>query len=135
MTIVDTNIVLDLLTGDSVWLEWSRATLRNASASGTLFINDVVYAELSARFPSVEALDRFVHDTRLECLPIARAGLFLAGKAFARYRALGGTRTGVLPDFFIGAQAATTNLPLITRDAQRYRTYFPTVVLITPPTA
>lgn len=135
MTLVDTNVLLDLLTGDVVWADWSQTALGRAAANGSLFINDVVYAELSVRFSTIESLDRFVRDTRLEHLPIARPSLFLAGKAFARYRAAGGTRTSVLPDFFIGAQAMALGIPLLTRDPSRYRTYFSNIVVIAPPAA
>ena len=135
MTLVDTNVLLDLLTADPVWTEWSKLALGQAAASGAVFINDVVHAELSVRFSAVELVDEFVRGSGLERLPIPPASLFLAGKAFARYRASGGTRTGVLPDFSIGAQAAVLGIPLLTRDPNRYRTYFPHIVLITPPTA
>lgn len=95
-------------------------------------INDVIYAELSVDYESSEALDAFVEGNELDIIPIPREALFLAGKAFIRYRKSGGIRTGVLPDFFIGAHAAVRELPLLTRDVRRYRTYFPTVTLIAP---
>lgn len=90
------------------------------------------YAELSVRYARIEALDAFVDQAGLKLTPLPRTALFLAGKVFTRYRRGGGTRTGVLPDFFIGAHAAIQNLPLLTRDVARYRSYFPTVTLITP---
>lgn len=132
MTLVDTNVLLDLVTDDRVWADWSIEQLELASVLGPLFINDVVYAELSIRYERIEALDAFVDQAGLKFTPFPRAALFLAGKAFARYRRGGGTRTGVLPDFFIGAHAAIQNLPLLTRDVARYRSYFPTVTLISP---
>lgn len=132
MTFVDTNVILDLVTNDPVWGAWSWEQLRLASRSGRLFINDVVYAELAARYDNIENLDEMVEGTGLEHAPIPRAALFNAGKAFHRYRQSGGTRTGVLPDFFIGAHAADLRVPLLTRDAARFRTYFPTLELITP---
>ncbi|MDQ6434542.1 type II toxin-antitoxin system VapC family toxin [Mesorhizobium sp. LHD-90] len=135
MTLVDTNVLLDLLTMDPVWVEWSVSALGQAEADGPLVINDVVYAELSSRFERMESVDAFISESRLELLPMPRATLFLAGKAFARYRTLGGTRSGVLPDFFIGAHAVVLGTPILTRDPRRYRTYFPTVSLISPPTA
>ncbi len=92
----------------------------------------MVYAELSVRFATIEALDAVVDEAGLAFAAMPRAALFLAGKAFQRYRAAGGSRTGVLPDFFIGAHAAVADLPLITRDPVRYRTYFPTVELVAP---
>ena len=94
--------------------------------------NDVIYAELSVGFGQIEEVDAFVAGAGLALEPMPRAALFLAGKAFARYRRAGGSRTGVLPDFFIGAHAAVMGLPLLTRDTGRYRTYFPAVTLITP---
>ena len=106
--------------------------LASAQAAGFLAINDIVYAELATRFEAVEALDGFVTDAGLQMLPIPRAALFMASKVHALYRRAGGIRTGVLPDFFIGAHAAVLRLPIVTRDGGRYRTYFPTVELITP---
>ena len=125
-------MLLDLLTGDPVWEDWSALALSKSQTSGSLTINDIVYAELAARFETVEALDEFISDAGLLLAPMPRAALFLASKAHARYRQAGGVKTGVLPDFFIGAHAAVLDLPIVTRDAGRYRTYFPTVVLITP---
>lgn len=131
-TLVDTNILLDVLTDDARWAAWSIAQLDVAFVSGALLINDVVYAELSVRFPTIEVLEKFLDEARLVMEAMPRAALFLAGRAFYRYRAAGGVRTGVLPDFFIGAHAAVARLPLLTRDATRFRTYFPTVSLVTP---
>ena len=132
MTLVDTNVLLDLVTADPQWADWSIAALEAASLSGPLLINDVVYAELSIRYERIEMLDEFVSKAGLELVGMPRPALFLAGKAFAGYRKAGGTRNGVLPDFFIGAHAAVLRLPLLTRDEGRYRTYFPTVELISP---
>ena len=132
MILVDTNVLIDVATDDPVWAPWSLAQLEAASLSGPLLINDVVYAELSVRYPHIEALDHFVSEAQLDLVAIPRAALFLAGKVFADYRRAGGTRTGVLPDFFIGAHAAVAGLPLLTRDAGRYRTYFPRLALIAP---
>ena len=133
MTLIDTNVLLDLVTDDPRWAVWSIVQLQRAAIAGPLAINDVVYAELSVRYETIEALDAMLAalGTRLE--PIPRAALFLAAKVFRQYRLKGGTRTGVLPDFFIGAHAAVGNIALLTRDAVRYRAYFPTVRLITPP--
>ena len=132
MTLVDTNVLLDLVTDDPKWADWSAAQLEAASLNGPLLINDTVYAELSVRYERIEALDDFVAAAGLEFLEMPRAALFLAGKVFVQYRRAGGTRSGVLPDFLIGAQAAISELPLLTRDPTRYRTYFPTVALIAP---
>lgn len=132
MTLVDTNVLLDLVTADPQWADWSIASLETASLRGPLFINDVVYAELSVRYERIELLDEFIGRAGLEIVGLPRPALFLAGKVFAQYRRAGGTRSGVLPDFFIGAHAAVSRLPLLTRDEERYRTYFPTVELISP---
>lgn len=131
-TLVDTNVFLDLITNDPEWGEWSAGRLAAAMGKGRVFINDVIYAELSIRFDDVERLDGMLADFQTALDPMPRQALFDAGKAFRRYRASGGLRTGVLPDFFIGAHAAVAKLPLLTRDARRYRAYFPTLELITP---
>jgi hypothetical protein len=132
VTLVDTNVLLDLVTDDPNWADWSVAALEAASLSGPLLINDVVYAELSVRYGRIEDLDAFLEKAGLEIAPVPRTALFLAGKAFTRYRKAGGSRRGVLPDFFIGAHAAVSELPLLTRDVGRYKTYFPSLTLITP---
>ena len=132
MTLVDTNVLLDLVTDDPQWADWSIARLDAAALAGPIVINDVVYAELSVRFATIEDLDSMLDDAGVVVAPMPRAALFLAGKIFQRYRATGGQRTGVLPDFFIGAHAAVARLPLISRDRQRYRTHFPTIELIAP---
>ena len=132
MTLVDTNVLLDLVTDDPNWANWSVAQLEAASLNGPLFINDVVYAELAVRYDRVEHLEEFVDAAGLVIAPMPRAALFLAGKVFTQYRRSGGSRTGVLPDFFIGAYAAVNELPLLTRDVGRYRTYFPSLKLISP---
>jgi predicted nucleic acid-binding protein len=132
VTLVDTNVLLDLVTNDPSWADWSAAELDRAAATGPLLVNDVIYAELSIRFTTIEELDAVVEEAALELAPMPRTALFLAGKAFKLYRAAGGGRTCVLPDFFIGAHAAVAGLPLLTRDAARYRTYYPGVTLIAP---
>jgi predicted nucleic acid-binding protein len=130
--LVDTNVLLDVLQDDPQWADWSIGQLRAQSQVHRLAINDVIYAELSLSFGSVQALDAVVDRLRLDVAPLPRPALFLAGKAFLQYRRRGGMKTQVLPDFFIGAQAAVNCWPLLTRDATRYRSYFPTVTLITP---
>ncbi|MBZ9710359.1 type II toxin-antitoxin system VapC family toxin [Mesorhizobium sp. ESP7-2] len=132
MTLVDTNVLLDLVTDDPKWADWSIGQLEAASLDGPLLINDAVYAELAVRYGRIEDLDAFVDEAGLDLAPMPRAALFLAGKVFTQYRKSGGSRTGVLPDFFIGAHAAVNGLPLLTRDIGRYRTYFPSLKLITP---
>ncbi len=134
MTLVDTNVLLDLVTDDPDWSEWSLARLEEAALAGPLFINDVVYAETSIRYERIEDLDAMLTQAVIEIAPISRAALFLAGKVFRKYREAGGTRTGVLPDFFIGAHAIVEGWPLLTRDTGRYRSYFPKITLIAPAT-
>ena len=133
MILVDTNVLLDLVTDDPDWSEWSLARLEEAALAGPVLINDVVYAETSIRYTRIEDLDNMLADAMIEIAPTPRPALFLAGKAFQHYRAAGGARTGVLPDFFIGAHAAVEGWPLLTRDARRYRRYFPKLTLIAPP--
>jgi predicted nucleic acid-binding protein len=132
MTLIDTNVLLDLATDDPVWADWSVRHLDAAAVKGPLVINDVVYAELSVGFERIEELDDLLDEAGVTLEEIPREALFLAGKAFRRYRAAGGARLSVLPDFFIGAHAAVLGLALLTRDARRYRTYFPSVVMVTP---
>ncbi|RUW32652.1 MULTISPECIES: type II toxin-antitoxin system VapC family toxin [unclassified Mesorhizobium] len=132
MTLVDTNVLLDLVTDDPNWADWSIAQLEAASLNGPLLTNDAVYAELAVRYERIEDLEAFVVEAGLEIAPTPRDALFLAGKVFTQYRKSSGSRTGVLPDFFIGAHAAVNGLPLLTRDVGRYRTYFPSLKLITP---
>jgi len=132
VTLVDTNVLLDLVTDDPHWAQWSIDQLEAASLRGPLVINDVVYAELSVRYERIEDVEALLSKTGINLAPMPRAALFLAGKVFASYRKAGGTRTGVLPDFFIGAHAAVSELPLLTRDSGRYGRYFPSLALISP---
>jgi hypothetical protein len=130
--LVDSNVILDILLEDPEWADWSEATLAEYGDRNTLFINLVVYTEVSVGFERIEQLEEALQIAAFEMLPIPKEALFLAGKAFMNYRQGKGIRTSPLPDFYIGAQAAVMDLPLITRDDARYRTYFPTVELITP---
>jgi predicted nucleic acid-binding protein len=132
VTLVDSNVLLDVATNDTKWAPWSLGQLEQAALSGPLVINDVIYAEVSTRYASIEAVGSMLQELNIEVLSIPREALFLAGKAYLQYRMAGGIRTGVLADFFIGAHAAVSQLPLLTRDTRRYRNYFPTVNLITP---
>jgi len=132
VTLVDTNVLLDLAKDDPSWATWSVRQLEAAAARGSLVVNPVIYAELSVGFARIEEINAFLAATAITVEAVPLPGLFLAGKMFRQYRAQGGTRTGVLPDFFIGAHAAVARLPLLTRDVGRYRTHFPTVTLITP---
>ncbi len=132
MILVDTNVLIDVLEDDPRWADWSISQLRAQSQIHALAINPVVYAELSLAFERWEELDAAVGQLELAFEEIPKPALFLAGKAFARYRAAGGARTTVLPNFMIGAHAAVSGMPLLTRDARRYATYFPTVRLVAP---
>ena len=131
-TLVDSNVLLDVLTEDPTWLDWSLDALATAAEGGPLFINPIVYAEVSIRFTRIEDLDDAlpVLDYRRVALPWEAA--FLAGKAFLQYRRNQGTKSAPLPDFFIGAHAAVADLMLLTRDPARYRTYFPTLDVVSP---
>jgi predicted nucleic acid-binding protein len=132
MTLVDSNVLLDVVTDGQVWGDWSQEQLEQAALKGQLVINDVIYAEVSTRYESLEGIESMLMDLQIDVVPIPREALFLAGKAYLQYRAAGGVRTSVLPDFFIGAHAAVERLPLLTRDIRRYRSYFSTVNLIAP---
>ena len=132
MTAIDTNILLDVATRDPSWLEWSLSQLEAAISRGPVIASDIVYAEVSVRFTRTEDVDAFLAKAGIDVQPVPRPGLFLAGKAYRTYRNRGGTRTGVLPDFLIGAHAAVAGLPLLTRDVARYLAYFPTLTLIAP---
>jgi predicted nucleic acid-binding protein len=132
MIFVDTNVLVDVATNNPTWFGWSRQQLEAAALRDQLMINAVVYAELSIAYAQPEEVDAVLAGVRVQVAEIPRPALFLAGKIFRDYRRRGGTRTGVLPDFFIGAHAAVLGAPLITRDAGRYRTYFPSVELIAP---
>jgi hypothetical protein len=132
MVIVDSNIIFDLWDQDPVWSTWSAQQMRSLSTAHDLVINAVIYAEISARFSSQANLDKAVDELGLVVLEIPRDAAFLAGKAFQQYRRQGGNRSNVLPDFFIGAHAASLRCEILTRDTRPYATYFPTVSLIAP---
>jgi predicted nucleic acid-binding protein len=132
VTLIDSNILIDVFVDDPRWFDWSLAQLEKAAMNGPLLINDIVYAETSTRYPTIEKFESALSVAGVTVVPTPRTALFLAGKAFTKYRGAGGVRAGVLADFFIGAHAAVEQLPLLTRDARRYRSYFPTVVLIAP---
>lgn len=132
MVLVDTNVLVDILEDDPDWADWSISQLRAQSKIHELAINPIIYSELSLTFSTTEALDRTVDDLGLVMLEIPRPALFLAGKAFVRYRRQGGNKLNVLSDFFIGAHAAVSGYPLVTRDTRRYTTYFADVELVAP---
>ncbi len=131
-TLVDSNVLLDILTDDPVWAEWSIDALADAAEAGPLYINPIVYSEVSIRFTTVEALEEALPPQHYRREPIPWPAAFLAGKVFLDYRRNKGTKAAVLPDFFIGAHAAVAGWNLLTRDVGRYRKYFPTVTLIAP---
>ena len=130
--LVDTNVLVDVLQNDPQWADWSMAQLQAQSKVHRLSINSIIYAELSLTFSTVEALDAVISSMELDLLDIPKPALFLAGKAFVQYRRGGGARTNVLADFFIGAHAAVSGLPVLTRDMRRYQSYFPSINLVTP---
>lgn len=132
MLLVDTNVLVDVLEDDPEWADWSIGQLRAQSKIHRLAINPIIYAELSLTFSTVEALDQALDDLGLTMVELPRPALFIAGKAFVRYRRQGGTKGNVLGDFFIGAHAAVSKYPLLTRDTRRYASYFPSVSLIAP---
>jgi predicted nucleic acid-binding protein len=132
VTLVDTNVLLDVVTDDADWAGWSRRQLDAASLREPVVVSGVVYAELAVGFERIEDWDNVLDVTGVEVAETPRDALFLAGQAFRRYRALGGPRASVLPDSFIGAHAAVARAPLLTRDVRRYRTHFPTVRLLSP---
>lgn len=130
--LVDTNVLVDVLADDPEWADWSVAQLQMQSQIHRLIINPIIYAELSLTFSSVEALDEAVSGLELHVVEIPRPALFLAGKAFVKYRRHGGIKNNVLADFFIGAHAAVSGMPVLTRDTRRYKNYYPNVKLISP---
>ena len=132
MLLVDTNVLVDVLQDDPQWADWSIGQMRAQASIHQLVINPVIYAEISLSFSTLETLEEVMATLALELHQIPRPALFLAAKAFANYRRRGGSRLQVLPDFFIGAHAAVEGWPLLTRDASRFRTYFPTLQVVAP---
>ena len=130
--LVDSNVLLDVLTDDPQWFDWSAAALERHAATSRLCINFVIYTEVSVGFERVEELEAALPSAEFARMPMPWDAAFLAGKAFMRYRKAGGERRSPLPDFFIGAHAAVAEMRLLTRDPSRYRTYFPTIELIAP---
>ena len=131
-TLVDSNVILDIVTEDEEWIDWSADALERTAESGRLVINPIIYAEVAIRFTTIEELDDVVPDDYFTREGLPWAAAFLAGQAFLRYRRRGGTRVHPLPDFYIGAHAAIMGYTLLTRDARRYRTYFPKLRLVSP---
>ena len=131
-TLVDSNVLLDLFTEDGDWLDWSAAMLEEAAYAGALYINPIIYAEVSVRFPRIEDLDEALPRRYFRRAELPWAAGFLAGHAYLAYRRRGGQRQSPMPDFYIGAHAAVAGMTLLTRDARRFRTYFPQLSLIAP---
>lgn len=131
-TLVDANVLLDIFTEDEEWFDWSAAMLERVADEGPLFVNPIIYAEIAVRFDRIEDLDEAVPPSFCRRLPLPWAAGFLAARAYQHYRRGGGVRRSPMPDFYIGAHAAVAGLDLLTRDARRYRQYFPTITIIAP---
>ena len=130
--LIDSCVLLDLFTNDPHWCDWSEAVLEQYSQTNTLYINSMVYTEVSVGFEQIEALDEALDVLGVKVLEMPREALFLAGKVFLRYRKNKGTKRSPLPDFFIGAHAAVADFDLVTRDLGKYRIYFPQVRVVGP---
>jgi len=130
--LIDSNVLLDLMTEDPLWFAWSSEAVARAADSAQLILNPIIYAEVSVRFSRIEDLEAALPSALFSREQIPYEAAFLAGKSFLHYRRLGGTKRSPLPDFFIGAHAAVRGHRLLTRDAARYRTYFPSLELIAP---
>jgi hypothetical protein len=130
--LVDSNVLLDLLTDDPRWASWSQQQLERLWDQYTIYINPIIYAEISIGFQRIEDLEQALNEATLEMLPLSCEAAFLAGKVFLQYRRAGGARHSPLPDFFIGAQAAVEGLGLLTRDPRHYVGYFPSLTLFAP---
>ncbi len=131
-TLVDSNVLIDVISGDPTWESWSAAELAGAAASGTVAINPVIYAEVSMGFARIESCESALGALAIERREVPWPAAFLAGKAYLDYRRRGGGRRSPLPDFFVGAHAAVEGMRVLTRDPARYRTYFPRLDLIAP---
>jgi len=131
-TLVDSNVVLDVLTEDEEWFDWSADRLAAAASIGPIVINPIIYAEVSPRFERIEDLEDALPADYYRRVPLPWEAAFLAGQCFVNYRRRGGERRSPMPDFYIGAHAAVSGLTLLTRDARRYRTYFPTLRIVAP---
>ena len=130
--LVDSNVLLDVLTEDPSWLVWSSQALATCADQGPLAVNPLIYAEVSIGFDRIEELDEALDAAVFQRRPLPWEAAFLAGKSFLQYRRRGGARSSTLPDFYIGAHALVEGLTLVTRDATRYRTYFPRLPLVAP---
>lgn len=131
-TLVDSNVLIDVFVNDPRWGRWSEKALVDAFEDGPVFVNQIVYSEISMGFPTIEECDIALDVQGVERIPVPWPAAFLAGRVFREYRRRSGTKRSPLPDFFIGAHAAVEGLRLLTRDTLRYRSYFPTIELIAP---
>jgi predicted nucleic acid-binding protein len=131
-TLVDSNVLLDVITGDEEWLDWSAAALARAADTSPLVINPIVYAEVAARFARIEDLEEALPREYYQRRALPWEAAFLAGQCFVKYRRRGGSRRSPMPDFYIGAHAAIEGLTLLTRDPGRYRCYFPGLHILSP---
>ena len=132
--LVDSCVLLDLFTNDPNWADWSEQVLDKYAQTNTLYINSIIYTEISISFSQIEDLEQVLEDMGLKVIEVPREALFLAGKVFLEYKRNQGTKTSTLPDFFIGAHAMVSGLHVMTRDSARYKTYFPALTLIHPDT-
>ena len=132
VTLIDSCVLLDLITGDEQWADWSAEQVARAMDAGRVVINPLIYAEVSVGYESIEELDELLSPGDFVREPLPYVAGFAAGKAFLRYRRGGGDKRSPMPDFYIGAHAAVAGYRLLTRDVQRYRTYYPTVEIIAP---
>ena len=131
-TLVDSNVILDIVTEDPEWVDWSAAALARQANEGRLVVNPIVYAEVAARFERIEDLEAALPIEYYDRQALPWEAAFLAGRSFVQYRRRGGQRRSSLPDFYIGAHAAIAGLTLLTRDARRYRNYFPRLRIVAP---
>lgn len=130
--LIDTNIIIDVVTSDPQWSSWSSDTLADCANRGRLVINPIIFAELAVGFDRIEDLEAALPEPDWERSPLPYAAGFLAGRCFLQYRRRGGARLRPLPDFYVGAHAAVEGLTIVTRDAARFRTYFPHVEVVAP---
>ena len=130
--LIDANVLIDIITKDVVWYDWSTGAMKSAARISAVYINPLIYAEVSTQFSSIEKLDRVLPSSLLRRAQLPYGAGFLAAKAFVAYRRRGGSLRSPMPDFYIGAHAVVQNLTLVTRDVRRYRNYFPTLRLVAP---
>ena len=131
-TLLDTNVLFDLLTEDDQWFDWSAAMISDAAEKGPLYVNPIIYAEVAAGFARIEDVDEALPSAYYRRAPLPWEAGFLAGQAFKTYRQSGGTKRSPIADFYIGAHASVAGFTLLTRDAPRYRTYFPRLTIVSP---